>query len=360
MTHYEQRIEQDLARIRRDLAAVADRVDEALHRATRALLTGDHPLAYQTILGDLPINRAIRQLDRLCHRFIALHLPSAGYLRTISSILRMNIALERIGDYAVTICREVVQLSRPLEGLLRSEIEQMAENTFQMFRQAMRAFNEGNEELARGTRGYADQIDRAFAVAFQSLLALGEKGTYPLKDLIGFFAILNRYERVSDQSKNICEETVFCVTGETKPAKVYRILFLEPDDAYLSQMAAAIGRKVYPGSGAYQTAGTHPAPALSPELVTFLEQRGHDLSQAAPHAIDWPPEEWRRFHVVVSLNGPISRFLDWVPFQTVALEWTLTPPPEGSTPDARLEHDYRQLAARVSELMELLRGEDAP
>ena len=357
MTHYEQRIDRDLERIRRDLATVAEQVDHALHQANRALLTGDKALAYQTILGDHPINRAIRTLDRLCHRFIALHLPSAGYLRNISSILRMNIALERIGDYAVSICREMVQLSRPIEGILRRETEQMAESTFQMFRQAMQAFNEGNVELARGTKGFADQIDRAFAVAFQDLLELEQRGGYPLKDLIGFFAILNRFERVSDQSKNICEETIFCVTGETKPAKVYRILFLEPDDAYLSQMAVAIARKVYPGSGEYRTAGTTPAPALDPALVSFLERHGHDMHQAHPHGIDWAPEEWDHFHVIVSLNGPYSRFLDKVPFQTVALEWDLAPAPET---EARFEHDYRQLAARVSDLMETLRGEDAP
>ena len=57
----------------------------------------DNELAYLTVLGDNPINRNSRKLDSLCHAFIARHLPSAGHLRLMSSIVRVNVALERIG-----------------------------------------------------------------------------------------------------------------------------------------------------------------------------------------------------------------------------------------------------------------------
>ena len=68
-----------------------------------ALLTRDRELAAEVILGDLPINREVRAIDALCHAFVARHLPSAGHLRFVSSVLRLNVELERIGDYAVTI-----------------------------------------------------------------------------------------------------------------------------------------------------------------------------------------------------------------------------------------------------------------
>ena len=57
---------------------------------SRALLTLDRDLAYATVLGDKPINREIRELDRLCHAFVARHLPSAGHLRFVSSVLRLT------------------------------------------------------------------------------------------------------------------------------------------------------------------------------------------------------------------------------------------------------------------------------
>ena len=112
MSHYKARLERDLDRIRGDLAAIADQVQDAVKVAVHVLLGADHDKASACILGDLPINRAVRRLDRACHGFIAVHLPSAGYLRRASSVMRINTALERIGDYAVTICREAVQLPK--------------------------------------------------------------------------------------------------------------------------------------------------------------------------------------------------------------------------------------------------------
>jgi len=111
MTHYEERLEKDLVRLREGVATVGNKVQQALEHAVRALLERDHELAYDTVLGDMPINRDVRAMDRHCHVFVARHLPSSGHLRYVSSVMRLNVALERIGDYAVAISREAVQLT---------------------------------------------------------------------------------------------------------------------------------------------------------------------------------------------------------------------------------------------------------
>ena len=48
------------------------------------------------------------------------------HLRKVASIMRMVNELERIGDYAVIIAREALQLPHPPTGQLREEMEQMA------------------------------------------------------------------------------------------------------------------------------------------------------------------------------------------------------------------------------------------
>ena len=93
MSHYEARLESDLDQIRKDLAVIADQVQKALKDAVHAVMSGSPERASDCILGDLPINRAVRKLDKTCYGFIALHLPSAGHLRWISSVMRINIAL---------------------------------------------------------------------------------------------------------------------------------------------------------------------------------------------------------------------------------------------------------------------------
>ena len=90
---------------------MAGLVETSVRNAMHALHTGNNKLASTTILADHRINRSMRRIDASCHKFIALHLPSAGHLRLLSSVIRANIELERIGDYAVTISREVSQMS---------------------------------------------------------------------------------------------------------------------------------------------------------------------------------------------------------------------------------------------------------
>ena len=114
MSHFEERLEADLAGIRDWVWQLGGDVEQALRNAKQALLLHDEDLAYNTVLSDNPINRKSRACDRMCHAFIARHLPGAGHLREIAATIRVNVALERIGDYAVTISREAVQLKQAL------------------------------------------------------------------------------------------------------------------------------------------------------------------------------------------------------------------------------------------------------
>lgn len=359
MSHYEERLETDLKRIRERLSGVGSHVEAALKDAVHALLTGNGTLAYATVLGDHPINRDVRRLDKLCHGFIALHLPSAGHLRLISSVMRIGIALERIGDYAVTICRESVQLPRPPEGALAREVELMADESRQMLHQAMDAFNEGNADMAKATMAMADQVERTFATVFEGLVS--EQGDWTVKDLFALLVVFHTLERVSDQAKNICEETVFAVSGETKAPKVYRILFLDEDDSCLAPMAEAIARKSFPHSGHYASAGRTAAGGVSGDTVAFLSQHGIDLSGFKPHTLEATPEELTEYHVIVSLKGPVKSYVGRVPFHTTALEWDVGEVPEenGEATKKRLEEIYREIALQVRDLMETLRGEEA-
>ncbi len=364
MSHfYEERLERDLNRLRERVADVAAHVEQALKDALKAILHQDKRLANLTILGDMPINRATREIDRLCHHFVARHLPAAGHLRFISSVLRMNVALERIGDYAVTMAREARMLSRPLGAEIQRELNHIADEAFHMLHQAIEAFNDRNAELAKGTMGYAYQVDHTLSDAFDMLVQKGEEDAYSVVDLFSILTIFNRLERVSDQAKNICEEAVFAVTGETKKPKVYRVLFLDEADDCRSQMAVAIARKAYPEGGTYTSAGLHPAPEIDPVCAAFMAEIGHDLNGAPPRRFEEIPEDWKDNHVVVSLEGPIERYLPEVPFHTIALEWQLPRPPAPGTGEEErrtaFEAIYQQVAAHIGTLMETLHGEEA-
>jgi phosphate transport system protein len=358
MSHLEERLERDLGQLRKRLATMASAVQEAIKNSVHAVQTGNRKLAYNTVLEDLPINRTVREIDRLCHQFVAVHLPSAGHLRLVSAAIRTNIALERIGDYAVTICREAVRLSEPPEGVIALELERLASESQMMLRQSIRAFNDQNAELARGNMAMADEIEGNMDSIYDALAA--EASPVRIKDILSMFVIFAQLKRISDQAKNICEDTVFAVTGDAKAPKVYNILFLDEDNSCLSQMAEAIARKNFPGSGSYSSAGSVPAAELNPVMVSFLGDRGIGVKELYPKPLsDLSHQDLVSQHVVVSLQGPLSSYVLELPFHTTGLEWDLGPVPEQQE-EKRFEDVYRQLALQIKDLMELMRGEEAP
>ena len=105
-------------------------VEEALENAVTALIKIDHELAYAIILEDNCINRGFEEINQLCYGFVARHLPSAGHLRMISSILRMNIEMERIGDYEV-FAKETEEMF----NLVLDRIQDESEKLFPMVRE---------------------------------------------------------------------------------------------------------------------------------------------------------------------------------------------------------------------------------
>ncbi|MEN8130133.1 MAG: phosphate signaling complex protein PhoU [Pseudomonadota bacterium] len=359
MTHYEQRLEKDLTRIKDRVAEIANNVQESLKNAVHALVTGNHTLAYTTILSDLPINRHMRETEKLCNAFLATHLPSAGHLRLISSTLRANISLERIGDYSVTICREAVQLSHPPKGSLVREIELMAEEARNILHLTLSAFTEGNADKARATKAMAVQVERTFDTIYANLISDGKESN--IKDLFSLFVVFSMLGRVADQAKNICEDTIFAVTGETKAPKTYKILFLDEDNSCQSQIAEAIAGKLFPKICEYSSAGRQPAEALDPQTVRFLDQHGIDVATARAKVLDLSPQELSEYHVVVSLQGPVKSYIKEVPFHTAALEWdvgSLATDLSEEQSQQRLEELYREIALQVRDLMETLRGKE--
>lgn len=353
-SHLEQRLENDLQTIRSRVLEQAKEVQTGVNDAVHALQTGNHKLAYATILNDHPINRTMREIDRLCHKFIAVHLPSGTHLRLLSSIIRINIELERIGDYAVIIAREVIQLSAPPEGTMGREIDRLASETLLMLKQAIKAFDEMNDEFARSTIIMARSMEYNLDIVYEEII--GNTQLQNAKDTLAIFVIFTQLKRVADQAKNFCEDTIFAVTGEQKATKVYKILFIDEDNSALSQLAETIARNNYPDFGHYRSAGRTAAANINPELTAFLESKGNSPSDLSITALqDLSLQEISEQHVIVSLQGDISRYLENIPFHTTALEWDI----HSESDEQTMDDLYRTLALYIKDLMELLHGGEA-
>ncbi len=359
MTHYDERLQKDIDRIKHGVIVIAKAVERGLENALTSLLTLDDDLAYHTIIDDHPINRKVEEVDNLCHYFVARHLPSAGHLRFISSVLRMNVELERIGDYAVNVAREAATIKQPIEDPIRGEIERMGRDSLHMFRHAIAAFAENNAGAARATMKTAKRVDVEFESIYEDLVREGREGSTPIKDLLSKLIVIYMLERVSAQSKNVCEEVVFSLTGETKQRRPVKIIFLDRGNNGPARIATAVGHKAFPNQGRYASAGLKPV-AISSTLSTLMGEVGHDLQNAdATETVDLATVKWRDFDVIVSLEGSLSDYVPEIPVGTVGFEWKVPPLDVNGDAEhvsASFREVYEDISHRLSELIATMRG----
>jgi arsenate reductase len=88
------------------------------------------------------------------------------------------------------------------------------------------------------------------------------------------------------------------------------VLFVCVQNAGRSQMAEAL----YGGNG--RSAGSSPAEHVHPEVVEVMRERGIDLSERVPHALDRSDVEWADVVVTMGCGDacpyiPGKRYVDW-------------------------------------------------
>jgi len=88
------------------------------------------------------------------------------------------------------------------------------------------------------------------------------------------------------------------------------VLFVCVQNAGRSQMAEAL----YDGSG--RSAGSSPAEHVHPEVVEVMRERGIDLSERVPRALDRSDVEWADVVVTMGCGDacpyiPGKRYVDW-------------------------------------------------
>lgn len=348
MSHLEERMQKDLNHIREQLWALGEDVERALVNAKRILLTRDVALGYQTVINDNPINRDSRELDRLCHTFIARYLPGAGTLRELASTNRVNVSLERVGDYAVTLCREAIQLKPgSISDRFLSHIDRLADESLAILRDSRQAFRDGNADAAITLMKTVRRLEAHMDPVYEELFAADDR--MDGRTMMAIFVVFSTLKRVADQAKNICDQTVYSVRGIAKIPKIYRFLFLDQAGSNAAQLAAAIGRRLYPESAEFAAAvpGVQ-GQGVSSELAAFLDQAGlpSDELEALPLAA--AEHDLGDYAVIISLSGTHADYIERMPFHSSALDWQLA--------EDGLDGLYRQLQVQVSDLVDLVAG----
>jgi len=360
-THLEKSLQGDIDLIRSKITEMSGRGEQALKTCVRALKERNRQLAYTVILRDQYIDELEKEIDRLCLEFLVRQQPVAGHLRFVYATIKINAELERIGDYAESIARQIIKISSVELPLPPDRFVELADFSIPMLRNAIEAFVQQDAQLARETMIVEDQVDLLRNQLSADLLAHLQQGKLAIPAFTPLMTIARRLERVSDQAKNICEETLYMCTGEYskhKGTEVMRILFADEHNS-ASAMAEAIANSLDNAHFIFSSAGIDPRP-IDPRLVTFLAEKGIDVSRHTPRTISQVPN-FDHYQVIVALTKEARKILPPPPTKTVGLDWNVRDAStvQGSPEQvhAAYEETFHHLNTHIRDLVEAILGE---
>jgi phosphate transport system protein len=206
---------EELAQLEASLQEEGDLVLRALRSALNALARGDEELADEVISFDDEVDRRYMSIETGVQSLLARQTPVAADLRLVLAVLRINLHLERMADYCVTVAK-LTKLMGDLDvsdDAIRSSIEDMGQRCEQMIRVALEAFSTRDAGKAETLVELDELIDRANRNATEDVLSLGdspEEREYGLRMLV----VSRCVERIGDHAVDIGEQVAYLVTGE--------------------------------------------------------------------------------------------------------------------------------------------------
>lgn len=366
--HFEESLQRDMNKIRQTVLDMAKLDEKAMQDALTALIEYDRKLAYTVIFRDRFIDELETELDRLCLEFIVRHQPVAGHLRFVFATIKIVHNLERIGDYAESIARQVVFLSSvdPLphnEKYIDKFIE-LANLSIPMLQQSIQAYIQKDAKLAREMMIIESKADAVRSAINSELLSLQQHGEIPLESLAALFTVARRFERTTDQAKNICEEVVYLATGEVvkhQGVDQIRILFVDEDNSCYSQMAEGIARSLKLPKFIFNSVGFKGVKPVDQRLVQFMMKKGIDISRQVSKTVDQIPQI-EYFEIMIALAPNIQDILPPTATRTIKLFWPVTNYSRKALTDdmitANFEKAFRYFTNQIHDLIHVISGEN--
>ena len=237
----------------------------------------------------------------------------------------------------------------------------MADLSIPMIHDAIEAFVTQDAELARTVIVSEPAVDALLGKLVTELVEEVRESRIPPEMLVALSTIGRRFERVADQARNVCMETLYMCTGQYAKhpgADTFRVLFVDEHNACRSQMAEAIAQSLGQPRFVFSSAGLDPR-AIDPRTIAFLKEKGHDVSHMAPKGIDQVPN-LDYYNVIVGVAKEAQAAFPRTPRNLVYVDWSIDDPSrvEGSPEEVRAAYEatYDFLSRNVRDLVGAVLG----
>lgn len=205
---------QQLESITQDLVVMTELVGVAITEATSALLDDNLELAQSVIEGDSRINDLNMAVEERCFKIAALQAPVATDLRLVMGGIKMATSLERMGDLAVHIAKQV-RLRYPNPSIpsdLAATFMEMGEAAKKIVFAIGRVVESNDTSLADEIKTYDDTLDRLHRELFTAVLS--DDWSHGVEAAIDVTLLSRFYERFGDHAVTVARRVIHIVTGE--------------------------------------------------------------------------------------------------------------------------------------------------
>ena len=206
--------ETEIKQVKDDILMLGSMVEQAIIESVAALKKRDIKASEKILDNDREINKKRFEIESKLMVLIATQQPMAHDLRLLASIMEINSELERMGDYAKGIANINIRMGDlPLLKPL-IDVPRMAEKGADMLHRALTAFVNEDIETSRKIPVEDDEVDALYNQVYRELMTIVIADPKTIERANWLLWTAHNLERFADRVTNICERTVFIVTGE--------------------------------------------------------------------------------------------------------------------------------------------------
>jgi phosphate transport system protein len=211
--------ENEIQQVKDEVLLLGSMVEHAIITSVEVLKKRDIKGAEKIIAEDKEINKKRFAIENQLMILIATQQPMAHDLRLLASCMEIISELERMGDYAKGIANINVRMGE--EALLKPliDIPRMAQIGTSMLHRSLTAFINEDVETAKAIPVEDDEVDALYNQIYRELMMIIIQDPKSIERANWLLWVAHNLERVADRVTNICERTVFIVTGSMDEIK---------------------------------------------------------------------------------------------------------------------------------------------
>lgn len=197
-----------------DIVRMGSKTERQIYLAMEALVKKDTDLAQKVINDDDIVDRMQKDIEDKSIKLIAMQQPLAVDLRDIFTVTKTITDLERMADHAVDIAKVVKRLKNEEYVKELVDIPNLATLVREMIKDSIDAFVARDLDKAYVVCKKDNDVDALYKTIFSELLEVMVTDKNATAQSAQLLFVCKNLERIADHCTNICESTIYIVTGK--------------------------------------------------------------------------------------------------------------------------------------------------